>query len=90
MLQKYILLDPPNKFSSLTSMLFTKKISRLGIVSYKKSLLASHSVMEICYSCFMDTISKCLTLGAIAVVSDIFIKKGLLSTVFSRHFANNS
>ena len=72
MSQKYILFHPPNKFSSLTSMRFKKTISRLGMASYRKPLLASHSVMEICFSCFMDTKYKCLELGAIAVVSDIF------------------
>jgi len=40
---------------------------RPGMVSYRKSSLASHSVMEIRYSCFMDTKYKCLTLGAIAI-----------------------
>ena len=75
MSQKYILFHPPNKFSSLTIMRFTKTISRLGMASYRKSLLATHSVMEICFSRFMDTKYKCLTLGAIAVVSDIFFSQ---------------
>ena len=35
MSQKYILLHPPNKFSSLTSVRFTKTISRLGMATYR-------------------------------------------------------
>ena len=75
MSQKYIPFHPPNKFSSLKSMRFTKTISRLGMASYRKPLLPSHSVMEICFSCFVDTTYKCLKLGAIAVVSDIFFSQ---------------
>ena len=47
-------------FSSLTSMSRTKTISRPGMASYRKSLLTSHSVMEMCFSCFMNTKYKCL------------------------------
>ena len=46
--------------SPLTSMLCTKTISRPEMANYKKSLLTSHSVMEMCHSCFMDTKYKCL------------------------------
>ena len=44
-------------------------VQRPRMTSFRKSLLASHSAMEICYSSFVDTKCKCLTLGAIAVVS---------------------
>ena len=38
-----------------------KTISRPGMASYhRKSLLTSHSVIEMCYSFFMDTKYKCL------------------------------
>ena len=38
----------------------TKTISRPGMASYRQSLLASHSVIEMCFSCFMNTKYKCL------------------------------
>ena len=52
-----------------------------GMASYRKSLLTWHSVMEMCFSCFMNTKYKCLRLElpicnkcpefeAIAVVAD--------------------
>ena len=47
--------------SPLTSMRCTKTISRPGMANYRKSLLTSYSVKEMCHSCFMDTIYKCLT-----------------------------
>ena len=37
-----------------------RSISRPGLVSYRKSLLISHSVMEMCFSCFMNTKYNCL------------------------------
>ena len=47
-------------FSPLTSMRFTKTISRPGMASYRKSLLTPHrSMMEMCCSFFMDTKYKC-------------------------------
>ena len=55
-------------------------------VTNRKSLLASHSVLEICYSCFMDTKYKCLTLGTIAVVSDTMCSKLYVIRVFSFYF----
>ena len=47
-------------FPPLTSMRCTKTISRPGMVSYRKSLLTLHSVMEMCFSCFMNTEYKYL------------------------------
>ena len=47
-------------FTPLTSMRCTKTISRPGMASHRKSLLTSHSVMEMCNTCFMDTKYKCL------------------------------
>ena len=52
--------SPPPPPPPLTSMRCTKTISRPGMASYRKSLLASHSVMEMCFSCFMNTKYKCL------------------------------
>ena len=47
-------------FPSLTSRRCTKIISRPGMASYRKSSLTSHSVMEMCFSRFMNTKYKCL------------------------------
>ena len=80
MSQKYML-------SPLTSMRCTKTILRPGMASYRKSSLASHSVMEMCYSCFMDTKYKYLTLGAIAVVSDTMCSELYVIQVFSFYFS---
>ena len=46
--------------SSLTSLRCTKTISRPGMASYRTSLLTSHSMMEMCFSCFVNTKYKCL------------------------------
>ena len=43
----------PDTLSPLTSMRCTK--TPPGMASYRKSLLTSHSVMEMCFSCFMNT-----------------------------------
>ena len=40
-------------FPPLTSMRCIKTISLPGMASYQKSLMTSHSVMEMCSSCFM-------------------------------------
>ena len=40
-------------FSPLMSMRCIKTISLPGMASYQKSLMKSHSVMEMCSSCFM-------------------------------------
>ena len=45
---------------SMTSMPCTKTVSRPGKASYQKSLLISHSVMEMCFPCFMNTKCECL------------------------------
>ena len=50
----YTLPPPP------TSMRCTKTISRPGMASYRKSLLTSQRVMEMCFPCFMNTKYKCL------------------------------
>ena len=53
--QKVIYPPPPP-----TSMRCTKTISRPGMASYRKSLLTSQRVMEMCFPCFMNTKYKCL------------------------------
>ena len=53
---------PPSakRYLPLTSLRCTKTISWPGMASYRTSLLTSHSVMEMCFSCFMNTKYKCL------------------------------
>ena len=53
---------PPNAINPppLTSMRYTKTISRSGMASYRNSLPTSDSVMGMCYSYFIDTKYKCL------------------------------
>ena len=61
MSQKYILPHLPNVIFPPDEHALYKDDSRPGMASYhRKSLLTSHSVIEMCYSCFMDTEYKCL------------------------------
>ena len=52
--QKYRLPHLPNVISPVKSMRCAKTIWRPRLVSYRKSLLTSHSVMEMCFSCFIN------------------------------------
>ena len=58
--ERYPPLPPPPPPRLLTCMHCAKTISRPGMAGYRKSLLTSHSVMEMCFSCFMNTKYKCL------------------------------
>ena len=56
--QKYLLPYLPNAVSP------PDKYAVYGMASYRKSLLTSHSVKEMCFSCFINTKYKYLMLIA--------------------------
>ena len=58
--KKYILPHLPNAISPPDEHALYKDHFATGMASYRKSLLASHRVMEMCYSFFMNTKYKCL------------------------------
>ena len=96
---------PPSakRYLPLTSLRCTITISRPGMASYRTSLLTSHSVMEMCFSCFMNTKYNCLRCK-LPICNKCSVlegnegvegwtagkkKKGWTSAVF-RHFASKS
>ena len=68
---------PPSakRYLPLTSLRCTITISRPGMASYRTSLLTSHSVMEMCFSCFMNTKYKCLDANCLFAINAQCLKK---------------
>ena len=60
MSEKYRLPHLPNAISAPDEHALYKDNFATGIESYRQSLLTSHSVIEMCFSCFMNTKYKCL------------------------------
>lgn len=73
-------------FYPLTSICCPKTISLKGMASYRKSLLTSHSVMEMC-SHFMNTKYKCLTRRTMADISDTLFSQLYVMWVLTVYFS---
>ena len=73
-------------FYPLTSICCPKTISLKGMARYRKSLLTSHSVMEMC-SHFMDTKYKCLTRRTMADISDTLFSQFYVMWVLTVYFS---
>lgn len=87
--KKKLIQTPPSAkhhFTPLTSICCPKTISLKGMASYRKTLLTSHSVMEMC-SHFMDTKYKCLTCRTMSDISDTLFSQRYVMWVLTVYFS---